>query len=522
VLINVCHFFDRRVEQQPDAPAITHRHRNRDLTITYRELQQRVCAEAESYLRLGLTPGDRVLMLYPLSIDLYVSVLAIFRCGLCAVFVDPGAGLGRLSACCERVNPAAVRASTTAWLMRPLIPSLRWGPRWITGRRIGSGYSTSFQCGNAAIDVSESHPALLTFTSGSTGEPRGVVRTHGFLELQQTALCRELQLASGQSELLTMPMFVLANLAAGLHSILGDVPLRSPGIDAPKRLAHQIKSCSPQRLLASPSLLDQLADWLIAKRTPIDSIQRVTTGGAPVFPRTIDKLRLAMPNASLQVVYGSTEAEPIAMLDASTDLPGIRQRIRSGEGLPAGTIASDLSVRLLSPQWQPIRGSVDPQWFDAHCVEAQQVGEIIVSGARVLRGYLDGKDDYPTKILVNDQIWHRTGDLGRLDSDGVLWLLGRATGQLHDSRGSLQPLAVEGAAMEHHAVERCALLSIAGQRVLVVQPSCLATGDWQTLLLEQLSWFQLDRVITVNKLPLDRRHHAKVDYPALRRLVGNT
>jgi len=519
VLINVCHFLDRRVEQHPDAPAITHRHRGRDRTITYRELHRRVCVEAEAYDRMGLRPGDRVLMLYPLSIDLYISVLAIFRRGLCAVFVDPGAGLRRLSASCELTNPTAVRASATAWLLRPLIPSLRWGPRWISGRWSEQGHSKSLHRAHAAINVTEDHPALLTFTSGSTGDPRGVIRTHGFLQLQQVALCRELQLAAGQSELLTMPMFVLANLAAGLHSILGDVRLRSPGPDAGKRLFNQIKTWNPQRLLASPSLLDQLAEWVISKNAPIDSIEQVTTGGAPVFPRTIDKLRTTVPNAALQIVYGSTEAEPIAMLDARTDSPGIRQRIRQGAGLPAGSVATDINIRLLSPQWQPSNGPVDPQWFDSQCVGPLQVGEIIVSGDRVLRGYFHGGGDHQTKIMVNNQVWHRTGDLGRFDDDAVLWLLGRATGQVQDSRGSLQPLVVEAAAMEHPAVERCALMSISGQRVLVVQPSHLAQGSWREVLLAQLSWCHLDRIITVAKLPLDRRHHAKIDYPALRRLV---
>lgn len=513
---NVCQLLQRQVAEHPHAPAITQRRRERNITIRYAELQQRVDARAGEYAELGLLPGNRVMILCPVSIELYIAVLALLRLGVTAMFVDPGAGLRRLDACCAAARPQAVIASPSAWLLRPLVRSLRWETRWISSSRRAGGRASPAEPAGVGTD----HPALLTFTSGSTGKPRGVVRTHGFLGRQQQAIARELQLVAGQCELLTMPMFVLANLAAGVHSVLGDIRFGSPSKQAPRRLIQQLTSMKPDRMLASPSLLDGVADHCIKHSLTLDSLKRVTTGGAPVFPRTIDKLRQAMPSARLEVVYGSTEAEPIAVLEATTNDTEIRERIRLGAGLPAGKTASDLDVRLLSANYPSAAESISANAFESHCLSGQSIGEIVVHGERVIRSYLEGIGDEQTKIRVDADIWHRTGDLGRFDANGQLWLLGRVAGRVQDARGTLEPLSVEAAAMEHAAVSRCALMSLDGRRVLVVVPHRQSARHWRESIMDHLSWAQLDGVKAVPRLPLDRRHHAKIDYPALQRLFG--
>lgn len=517
---------DRHVAERPDAQAITQRVRGRDATVTYAQLQRRVGAEALRYKLRGLVPGDRILVFCPVSIDLYVAVLALWRCGLTAMFVDPGEGLRRVDACCRTAKPKAVIAARRAWLLRPLIPSLRLRPSWlsVSHRHDALSANENPAVENPAFEnpvtVDADHPAMLTFTSGSTGEPRGVVRTHGFLDVQQRAVAHELELVAGQRDLSTMPVFVLANLAAGVHSLLADVDLRRSDSADARRLIERVTTLHPDRMLASPALLDRLADHCIARQITLDTLRRVDTGGAPVFPRTIDKLRRALPRARLMVVYGSTEAEPIAIRDATQHDVLLRQRIADGGGLPTGQLALDLNVRLLAASWGTPLAPISARDFEARCLGGQRVGEIIVHGERVIRGYLDNVGDDQTKINVDGEIWHRTGDLGRFDADGQLWLLGRAAAQLHDARGTLEPLAVEAAAMEDEAIVRCAVIAIAGQRVLVVELARGAIRDWRETLLARLAWAQLDRVLVVRRVPVDRRHRAKINYPALRRLVG--
>src|SRR6185503_8477337 len=99
------------------------------------------------------------------------------------------------------------------------------------------------------------------------------------------------------------------------------------------------------------------------------------------------------------------------------------------------------------------------------CLESGEVGEIVVSGAHVLSGYLQGRGDEETKFRVDDAIWHRTGDAGWLDAQGRLWLLGRCAARIADERGTLWPFAVECAAQQNAAIRRAALVSDEGQRL---------------------------------------------------------
>lgn len=516
---NIVELLNENVATRPHAPALTQRRRGRSVTVSYAQLHQRVGAEASRYIRSGLQPGDRVLVFCPVSIALYVAVLALLRCGMTAVFLDPGSGPRRLDACCKSAKPKAVIAVPRAWLLRPLVSSLRWGPMWLSASHRRRASPAPHQPLNEPVAVDADHPALLSFTSGSTGEPRGVVRTHRFLASQQQAVARDLELVAGQTSLSTMPVFVLAHLAAGVHSILTDVNLRRLNAADTRRLAETVTSQRPDRVLTSPAVLDRLAQHCQTHHIRLDTLRRVDTGGAPVFPRTLDRLRDTMPHARLIVVYGSTEAEPIAVRDATQEDVAVRQRISRGTGLPAGQFAPDLEVRLLSTSWGATAEPVRANDFHASCLGKEDIGEIIVRGGRIIRGYLDGVGDQQTKIHVDGELWHRTGDLGRFDASGQLWLLGRVAARVHDTRGTLEPLAVEAAAMEHAAVHRCALIAIAGQRVLVVELVRGATDSWRDALLEQLAWAQLDRVMTVRRIPIDQRHHAKIDYPALRRLV---
>ena len=85
-------------------------------------------------------------------------------------------------------------------------------------------------------------PAIITFTSGSTGEPKAAVRTHGFLIAQHRALVESLALAPGDVDLTTLPMFLLANLASGVTSVIPDADLRAPGAIEPAPVLEQIRA----------------------------------------------------------------------------------------------------------------------------------------------------------------------------------------------------------------------------------------------------------------------------------------
>jgi acyl-coenzyme A synthetase/AMP-(fatty) acid ligase len=123
------------------------------------------------------------------------------------------------------------------------------------------------------------------------------------------------------------------------------------------------------------------------------------------------------------------------------------------------------------------------------------------------------------KIDVDGVIWHRTGDAGYLDAHGRLWLLGRCSARISDAHGVVYPFSVEAAASAHPAVRRSAMASWRGRRVLLAEPAYPLYDGELDVLKQSLAWAHLDAIRVVDRLPVDRRHNGKIDYPALARLL---
>jgi acyl-CoA synthetase (AMP-forming)/AMP-acid ligase II len=243
----------------------------------------------------------------------------------------------------------------------------------------------------------------------------------------------------------------------------------------------------------------------------------VFLGGAPVFPGLLRQTKRCFPNASVTAVYGSTEAEPMAEVRleqiAGTDF----QSMADGKGLLAGEPVCAIQLRVIRDQWGTELPAMNGTQFDSLLEQPGHAGEIVVSGAHVLPGYLHGEGDGETKFTVDGARWHRTGDLGYCDPQGRLWLLGRCTAKLSDARGVQYPFAVECAVRERFEIENAALISVRGLRVLAIESKTkLAANE----ILDALSWAQLDRVVFVDHLPVDKRHNAKIDYVELARYVS--
>jgi olefin beta-lactone synthetase len=507
----------------PSAPAIIDVRHGRDRTLTFRQLDEAAARVAAQLLARGIAPGDGVLVLHRMSIELYVFLMALFRAGAVAVFLDPSADRRHSARCCQLFPLRGFFGSPKAHLLRLTLPPLRRIPLALCPDYFPGTVRLSILAGGGPgaqiAPVPESAPALVTFTSGSTGEAKAAARSHGFLLAQHRAIASAIGLSSGLVDLTTLPVFVLANLASGVTSVLPNADLRRPGaIDAAPVLA-QIERHAIQTIGASPALIARLAAECARTGRRLPGVQHVFMGGAPVFPRDLRQARETFPNAEITAVYGSTEAEPMAEIALSSIAPADFLAMERGDGLLAGPPVSSVALRILRDQWgQPISPLSDAE-FCTLCLPPGEVGEIVVSGAHVLPGYLHGAGDCETKFDVARARWHRTGDLGRLDLQGRLWLLGRASAKIEDDRGVLYPFAVECAAQQIPGVRRAAVLRLGRRRVLAVEivPPATPAG-----ILNSLSNARLDEVRVLRAIPMDKRHNAKVDYVALRRVLSGS
>ena len=487
-------------------------------TLTFAQLENEVAHAAHWWTTQGVSRGEAVLVFVPMSAELYVALLGLFRIGAVAMFLDPSAGAEHVQRCCERYPPRAFFGTWKAHLLRFKFRALRDVSLHINlGGWVPGGRRWPARWSGAALSNNLAQPgdaALVTFTSGSTGVPKGAVRTHAFLLAQLRALTPGIALEAGEVDLATLPVFVLASLAAGLTTVLAKVNVQRPDAVDAAEIFSAIFRHGVTRLTASPAFFERLIAYSLSTGRKLPSVTKLYTGGAPVFPRVLEQLREMAPNAQVFAVYGSTEAEPIAHIEATEIGSADLDAMKSGRGLLAGLPVPGIRLAILEDQWGEPRAALSQSAFQKTTLRSGEVGEIVVTGAHVLSGYLGGLGDEETKFKVGDDVWHRTGDAGYLDEAGRLWLQGRCLARILDRHGSIYPFGVECVAMSFPEVKRAAALSFRGERLLVVT-SAGEEGPLKDRLLEATRWAKIQRILIWADLPMDKRHNAKVDYVQL-------
>ena len=442
--------------------------------VTFAALEARSRAFARAWADRGIAPGDRVLLAMPVGADLYAALAALWMLGATVVLPEPAMGLRGLIHAARVTRPRAFCSAGAYGLLKLALPTL-WPLRHLRPAT-GAGPSPDRPL-PAPGDI-----ALISFTSGTTGAPKAIPRSHAFLAAQHRAVAPLLDSDGPERDLVAFPVFVLINIASGRTSVLPDWKMSRPARLTPDRLAARLRSQRVTRALLPPALCETLAR---APATP--GLHTVFTGGGPVFPDLLDRLRARDPALRIACVYGSTEAEPIAHLEASGISRADRAAMDAGAGLLVGHPVPGLGLRI-------------------------EAGEILVAGAHVNRGYLDPAQDRDSKIRDGTRIWHRTGDAGRIDDRGRLWLLGRAGAEVRLGEILLHPFAVEVAARTWPGVRQAALMPGAGRPRLVIEGDAGHLPDWNRLAgaLGPL------RVSPIDRMPMDRRHASKIDRAALR------
>jgi acyl-CoA synthetase (AMP-forming)/AMP-acid ligase II len=499
---------------------------SRDRLWTYAELATSAAHVATALRARGLHPGDGVLILQPMSGALYAFLVGAWQAGLVCLFVDPSRGRSHLAACTRRWRPRALFGVAAAHWFSLLVPGLRrdlvrirtrgWAPFANAFAHLPIHRPTAPSTAPDIAHASADTPALVTFTSGSTGEPKAIVRSHGFLHAQHRAIAEALDLQEGQRDLTTLPIFLLANLGAGLTSIIPASDIARPGSIDPIPIADQLARQPATRGGASPAFWLRLAATAEG-RTALSGLRTLYTGGGPLWPDDLAALRAAAPGTRIVCVYGSTEAEPIAEIDADEVLAAPE----SGTLLPGGQIRPEIRCAVLRDRFDTPRADLDADAFAAEQAAPGAIGEIVVSGPHVVAGYLGGVGDRETKFRVDGVIWHRTGDAGLLDSSGRLWLAGRCSARVQVGPRTLYPAEVEVALRGVKGLRRSALLAHDGEACVALEaeePAVLALASAR-LALRGLPTLPLH---LLPRLPLDQRHHAKIDYAALRALLARS
>ncbi len=375
--------------------------------LTNRDLQRATASVATELARRGLAPGDRVIISGATGVDLVVVHVAALRAGLVVVPVNPAFTRPEFIRVLAAATPRAVLADgdLPAWAAAAE-PGLATadGLAALVDHMGGAGVAAAPE---VALDHARSgEVALLAFTSGTTGAPKGVPLTHANLLAGAEALRRAWAWTPRDQLLLALPLFHMHGLGVGVHgTLLAGASMWLIDRFDPEVVLAAAAGPTSTLFFGVPTMYSRLVEAPGADR--LAHLRLCVSGSAPLSA----DLHARVHDATGQTVlerYGMTET----VMLTSNPLAGERRPGTVGLPLPG------VALRL-----------------DA------ETDEIQVRGPNVFGGYLDHPDANATAFTADG--WFRTGDVGRLDEAGYLTIVGRAKDLIITGGYNVYPSEIE-------------------------------------------------------------------------------
>jgi len=468
----------QRALRTPNRKALTFE----GVTWIYAELQDRIDRQANALRANGVRQGDRVAFLGFNQPAFVVTLFAAARLG--AIFVPLNF---RLSGPELRyiINDAGPHTLIVDAPHRPVIDTIREAlpcRRFFSADQPAEGWPALDSLIEAhspirsGIAAAEDDVAIIMYTSGTTGRPKGAMLTHGNLWWNNINVLHAYDVSESDVSLLVAPLFHIGGL--NVNSLVtwqkgGHVVLHR-GFDA-ARCLDDIARYRVTTLFGVPAMLLFMSQQPGFASADLSSLATIVCGGAPV-------------------------PEPLLRLYAERGVP-----INQGYGL---TETSPF-VTFLAPEWGMAKlGSTGrtPLFSELRIVDAngrmiikpRVNGEVITRGPNVMKGYWNNPE--ATAAAIDPEGWFHTGDIGYLDEDGFLFIADRLKDMVITGGENVYPAEVESALYDHPAIAEIAVIGLPDDQwgEAVVAVAALKPGA--ALELDELRDFGTERLARY-KLP---------------------
>lgn len=379
--------------------------------ISSLELEDRSRLAAERFRASGLEKADRFVISSEPSVDFVVAYVGALRAGLVVVPVNPAYTRSEFMRIVSDAEPKAALVEGRdrfRWLAET-------NTRLITDDDLGTPVGSP---GIRIDQVGPEDPALLVYTSGTTGEPKGALLSHGNLLASATATALAWHWGPEDHLLLVLPLFHLHGLGVGINGSLsvGAILSLRPRFDE----ADVLHRCSTEGIslfFGVPAMYDRLAS---GDMSPLRGLRLLVSGSAPMSPKLAHTVESQVGQMPLER-YGMSET----VLLTSNPCQGVRKPGTVGWPLPR----VDLRI---------------------------ENGEVQVRGPNVMEKYY--RNRAATAEAFTEDGWFRTSDLGQVDEDGYLQLTGRLKDLIITGGYNVHPREVEEALLTHPGVAEIAVV----------------------------------------------------------------
>lgn len=401
---------EEAAERHGDRPAVI----NGARVVSYSEFRRCVAQMTATLQRAGCRPGERIALFAPNSPDYLVWLLAVLRLGAVCCPMNtclPNrtvADLLRRIDCRKLVAPAPAED----------LGEVTGGVQVIQGRVLASAGESSEE-GPEGSTVDLGRPATIVFTSGSTGTPKAVLHSYGNHYYNALGSNRNLPLAAGDRWLLDLPLYHVGGLGILFRCLLTGATVVMP--DRGETLDAVLTGYGITHLSVVVTQLHRLLQQPESVRYP--SLRSILLGGSPVPLKLLQ--RAAARGLPVFASYGCTEMA--SQVTTTGPDSTAAQRLTSGKLLPHRRL------------------------------RIGDGGEIQLAGDTLFLGYVEGES---LRCPVTDGGWLSTGDLGRLDDEGYLTVIGRRDNRFFSGGETIHPEEIERTLTDHDGVEQAVVVPV--------------------------------------------------------------
>jgi olefin beta-lactone synthetase len=427
----------------------------------------RVCQTLE---KRNIKKGDKILVAVPFSFHFVCVFLGIMAYGAIPVLPPAVTGKINLLNIILQQNIKNVFFEHRKTILNFLLKVIRV-----------KSITTNFEFEKPAFYefqlVSGLQPAFISFSSGSTGRPTPVERGHQILLEQHLALKRSFPPLTEQKDFPLFPNILLHNLCLGITTVIPDIPELDIRKMQPEKIVKQMREEQIDSLTGNVFYFKKILAYLLTTGETIAHVKELGIGGSPVPEYLPHLLKKHFINANIYIIYGSTQAEPIAVRKIEDEL------VKPELGYFVGRLHPNIEMEIR-----------DPKAFTKR-TKTYLAGSISVRGKHVVPG--------------TDSEWLETGDYGYLDENGELFLTGRS-GNENIIQGFTH-YQIEHTLTNLPGVEHAAAIAVNSAFKLYIEGS----ADLSEINISLKNHFPETIISSVEKIevmPVDPRHHSKILY----------
>jgi long-chain acyl-CoA synthetase len=429
--------FAATARRAPDAVAIHYR----DSALTFAGLDERSGAFAAALAQRGVARGDRVALYLQNVPEFVVAVVATWKLGAIAVSVNPMLKEREVRTLLDDCEPVALVTLESLWeeVARDAVAGT-------SVRVVATGGQVDElareHAGQAPPDpgLGPDDIAFLTYTSGTTGPPKGAMNTHGNVVFSSQTYRDWVGVGGDDVILGAAPLFHITGLIAhiGLSLLTGAPLVLDHRFDAVRAL-ELIERHRVTFTTGAITVFIALMDAPEAGERDTSSLRAIVSGGAPIAPATVEAFEERL-GTYIHNIYGLTE----------TTSPS--HCVPMGTRAPVDPTSGALSVGV------PVYGTVvRVVGEDGRELPAGEVGEIVTSGPQVVPGYW-GRPEESERAIPGGAL--HTGDVGFMDADGWFYVVDRKKDQINAAGYKVWPREVEDVLYGHPAVREAAVVGV--------------------------------------------------------------